>query len=776
MDGKQTGESFSPTFRGANIMTEMLIQALEYAKAGYHVFPCQPKGKAPLAPKGHKDATIDKRIIREWWEKWPDANIGLSLEPSGLMVIDLDRHPGKPDGVKAFVELKKGHADSKNPPRSNTGGNGVHLVYNRPDGQIKGKLAPSIDIKANGYIILPPSVHPNGETYQWEKERSILELEPIDLPDWLSSLIVKEEPKPNVLSQIARETLQEYPPSSGEKIIQRCAFLKHCAEDAPILPEPDWYQGTIGVLSYTVEAPEIVHKYSLAHPNYTLGDTEAKITHWKRDSQGPATCKSIKDKCGDNYCKSCPFNGRIKSPITLGYPTQDSHINRAFPLEALPKVFQQYVFSASESLQCPIDYVGCAILALTAILIGGQVRIHLKADWYQYANLFIALVGSPASKKSPAMEIVFRLIKILEQGLYTEYQKAMSIYRLQLKQYELDFRVWQKSQSGNQPEEPVKPILRRLTCTDTTVEALCEILANNTHGIGLVCDELASWLRSMNQYKGAGGSDRSQYLSMWNNAQITVDRKGKEPIFIPSPSLTIIGGIQPDILNEMRKSQGMNDGLIERILFTCPSKRLDPPNGGISIPSDVRSAMYTCVEQLFRNRSEELVTIALSDEARRQFIEAETEWHQAIHSEDFPKEMEAFYAKMSNYLGRFALILHTMKRITGESISETVEIATIQEAKKLADYFLDQAHQAMRLFKRNPQEELVHETAAWLKKKGYDSITSRDLQRKRGHRFKTSSKSKEILEKLADYGYGTWNSEQNEFIFSVEDATYDKTT
>lgn len=117
----------------AEVGMEILEKALAYAAKGYYVFPCRPKGKAPLTPHGHKDATIDENIIRKWWSKWPDANIGIALKPSGLMVVDIDRHPGKPNGGKTFKKLQGTNTFPQIPPRSNTGGNGIQLFFKNPE-------------------------------------------------------------------------------------------------------------------------------------------------------------------------------------------------------------------------------------------------------------------------------------------------------------------------------------------------------------------------------------------------------------------------------------------------------------------------------------------------------------------------------------------------------------------------------------------------------------------------------------------------------------------
>src|SRR5919108_509456 len=57
---------------------------------------CQNIGKHPRTARGLNDATTVEDIIRAWWKRWPDANIGIATgKDSGIIVLDVDlRHGG----------------------------------------------------------------------------------------------------------------------------------------------------------------------------------------------------------------------------------------------------------------------------------------------------------------------------------------------------------------------------------------------------------------------------------------------------------------------------------------------------------------------------------------------------------------------------------------------------------------------------------------------------------------------------------------------------------
>jgi len=63
--------------------------ALCYAQKGWHVIPLTENSKfLPKIKEWQHEATIDANIIREWWSKWPNANIGIATgEKSGILSL-----------------------------------------------------------------------------------------------------------------------------------------------------------------------------------------------------------------------------------------------------------------------------------------------------------------------------------------------------------------------------------------------------------------------------------------------------------------------------------------------------------------------------------------------------------------------------------------------------------------------------------------------------------------------------------------------------------------
>ena len=154
--------------------------ATAYARLGWHVLPVKSGSKKPLNGNGFAHATTDLDQIVAWWEASPDASIGIALQPSGLVAVDVDPRNG--GSIESLPE-EPATLTAK------TGGGGFHFIYRAAAGSVfPGKLGSGVDIKHNGYVLVEPSVHPNGNLYNWvDWEPTGDEPPPIvPAPRWLS--------------------------------------------------------------------------------------------------------------------------------------------------------------------------------------------------------------------------------------------------------------------------------------------------------------------------------------------------------------------------------------------------------------------------------------------------------------------------------------------------------------------------------------------------------------------------------------------------------------
>lgn len=159
--------------------------ALQYAGMGFRVLPVQPGRKVPFFPNWPILATSDAQLIREWFRRWPKANVGIACG-GGLGVLDIDPPAvslGWP-GARKWEEL-----DVLGPPMVRTPREGYHLYF-RAEGwrNSAGVIAPGVDTcGAGGFVVAPPSIV-NRKLYRWLTHLSPLEKLPSP-PLWLQESI-----------------------------------------------------------------------------------------------------------------------------------------------------------------------------------------------------------------------------------------------------------------------------------------------------------------------------------------------------------------------------------------------------------------------------------------------------------------------------------------------------------------------------------------------------------------------------------------------------------
>lgn len=185
-------------------MPVFLDAALALAKRGFKVFPVAPKTKnRPLTEHGFKDASSDESQIRAWWEATPNANIAAATgRASGVVVVDCDEGINEKEGPKkgqpkvGLQSLQQLQADNDELPDTlcqRTGRGGMQLFFVYPEGVEKvpcsvSTVAEDIDVRGDGgYVMVPPSIHPTGPTYEWLNDCS-----PAAMPPWLLELCLKK--------------------------------------------------------------------------------------------------------------------------------------------------------------------------------------------------------------------------------------------------------------------------------------------------------------------------------------------------------------------------------------------------------------------------------------------------------------------------------------------------------------------------------------------------------------------------------------------------------
>ena len=402
-------------------------------------------------------------------------------------------------------------------------------------------------------------------------------------------------------------------------------------------------------------------------------------------------------------------------PIPLG----DAPAVEPFPLALLPRTLAGFVHEVAEALPCPVDYVALPLLTLAGAAIGASRALQIKPGWQERPGIYAAIVAPPGSKKSPALRQV-------AAPVYAEQKRLLAIYKRQK-------IAWDEADNDKLP----KPKLSTVFVEDITTESLAGVLQDNPRGVVIVRDELTAWVKSQNQYRAKGrGADRQFFLSAWSGEAVRVDRKNQEdgPLFVPHPFLAVIGGLPPDLLVCLRGENAIADGFLDRILFAYPE------------PLPATGEDWRCVSEDAREAWERVLKFlwALHPEAdddggtRPHFVRLDSTGRKAwedfthalaneVNADGFPPCLRGPWEKFRGYGARLALIVHLLRKATGEVDSEDVDGESLKRAAELVRYFQSQTRKVYAVLEADRDAEKAKRLLEWIHRERKTEFKSRDV-------------------------------------------------
>lgn len=152
----------------------------EYTARGWKIFPVERNSKLPAKRNtgiriSYQEATDDINALVPYFEKYPDANLGLNLIDSGLVCIDVDDY-------KTDCKFQEFMIGKEMPPTliQKSASGGTHYLFRAEQvEQFPGEMCKQVDIKHKGYILIEPSKI-NGKAYAWQTDD-----DPAPVPQWV---------------------------------------------------------------------------------------------------------------------------------------------------------------------------------------------------------------------------------------------------------------------------------------------------------------------------------------------------------------------------------------------------------------------------------------------------------------------------------------------------------------------------------------------------------------------------------------------------------------
>jgi len=205
-------------------------------------------------------------------------------------------------------------------------GSGNHHIYIKvkekpplfhPVGEQR-KYIPDIQSEG-GYVLAPPSIHPSGNPYRLLNP----EVNTIHEVKSLEELAI-EVPKARTHQAGSNRKIRLSQEDNERALtnLMRCAYVRHCWDDAPQLSETEWWTLIHQLVPFGDAGEELAHKFSQPYPSYSEEETTRKIESVKAaqggdEGVGPHTCQYIQTTYGFECPPDCVAKGlHTSTPVS----------------------------------------------------------------------------------------------------------------------------------------------------------------------------------------------------------------------------------------------------------------------------------------------------------------------------------------------------------------------------------------------------------------------------------------------------------------------------
>lgn len=355
-----------------------------------------------------------------------------------------------------------------------------------------------------------------------------------------------------------------------------------------------------------------------------------------------------------------------------------------FPIEVFPQEFRETIEKVSVSTN--VDAEVCASAALTVIsaAIGSTVRVSPKFGWDVPLFLWMLVVALSGYGKTHAINVFVKAINRFQAVAYRKYQDLMEIYLNDSERYKKDKKAGKL---------PVKPVLQQYKVSDTTIEAMADVLESQSRGVLIDKDEFSGFMLSLNQYKGGKGSDRQHILELFNCEPWKIDRKSGSR-FIPNTGASIIGGLQPQVMPNIFCSDSFADGLLPRFLLVIASNKIQRFSKiGVTVDDlaywdNFISWCYGIELKMDASGYVKPQVLILSRDALDIWESFYNEYNELAAF--LPVRLKVFIPKLITYSLKYIGILHVLYSFESRDIKDVVSVETVANAIKLTRFYAGQ--------------------------------------------------------------------------------------
>jgi hypothetical protein len=343
--------------------------------------------------------------------------------------------------------------------------------------------------------------------------------------------------------------------------------------------------------------------------------------------------------------------------------------------EMMPGAIAEYAFDCGELIGVDPAMIAMPAIVSCAAAIHDGITIQPKRHergWTESARLWCALVGAPSVKKTPAIKRATKELRKIDMKLHEHSMHELGKYEQALEQWDQAKKDARAKKVTFTAAKPDKPRRLRMVIEDVTVEALSEILKDNSRGVMGIMDELSGWFGAMDAYSGskAASKDRAHWLESYNGGGRIIDRIGRGSLAVPNWSVSMVGGIQPDAIRRIAKGM-VDDGLMQRfmVVLGSNSKEYDRPDDHNA------SEGYRRLVNTLHNIQPSEAPVRLSDEAHAVRESLDAYIVELIDASILSNSLKSHLGKWSGLFARLLLTYHVIECANTGTYPSAVEVS-----------------------------------------------------------------------------------------------------
>lgn len=730
--------------------------ALRYARRGFRVLPCHAHSKAPLCEHGAKDATTDEATIREWFQRFPYAGIGMALD--GLVAVDVDVRDGK-RGAETFDALVAKHGALPDGPVQRTRSGGSHYLLRAREGaSYPGTAGADIDLKhgPHSYICVEPT--PN---YTWLDEldpwREDVEIP--EAPRWLERTGRAETPPSGEQHPVKGRTLPSHEVERVRAMLRYCGdFDSHDA----------WVRTGMALHHETGGSDQGFNLWAAWAQQSVKFDADEHRKRWQsfaRDGGQRVTLASLAYIAkGNGWREEIPEQfGELSLPGAIQTPGLTA-------ADLLPGIIGEMATAVARSTQTPeAASVMCALSVLAAVL---QRRFEVApySDEYRETLSLWTLVALPSGARKTAIigalaAPLHRYEKLERDRLRAEIARVNSRRLVAKKRIESLTQQAAKASDAHEREQIRQQIeeeelatpdeLRapRLSTGDVTPERLQSLIAEHGERMTVLSDEPGIFQILAGQYSG-GVANIDAFLQSHSGAPFRVDRAGREA-HVDRPALSFGLMIQPGILAELAGVRRFRDsGLLARFLFVIPESMVGARDvrARIGIPAALRDEWEHLLFDLLPRTDPAPpgapIVLDLSDEARELWLVFAEKVERNQGDGGRFESISDWSGKLPGAVARIAALLE-LAQSRGEA--RLVGVDCMRRAVRLASLLIPHAEAAFRLLGADAVEDDARALLRWIQAHRLAQFKRSEAQKAMEGRFRTVKRLEDAAARLAEW-------------------------